>query len=260
MGVFDLFLIFFKSRIPAFLNFWLHSCLFWFGSRNLLLSCNSLVTRSSSLSLACSQCFFWSSQCDCVFIMAALHFCAASWMSSESLGLSDLWRNIVWPAGIGHLQGTVRINEGKKVLLIQYSSLDERMKCLQSCPDWTSDTVITVRDCMWIRVLFPASGMVEMCSTAYLILLPFPGCSLSVTRNVPARPLFFFWWVLIYPKWKLSTAAAESGGSPGSANAAASQPHRIWLHFFLKIENCWINKTPQSFCLWLLDVKLLYFW
>lgn len=101
-------------NISAFSNLWLYSCLFWFASRNLLLPFNCLITRLSSQ--WCSQCLFWSSLSDWVFITAALHFCAASWMSSESLGLTDLWRNIVWPTGIGHLQGTVRINEGKKVL------------------------------------------------------------------------------------------------------------------------------------------------
>lgn len=109
---------------------------FLFASRNLLLSVNCLITRSSSLLLACSQCFFWSSWSVCVHYICPSLLCCFMDVFRES-GLIDLWS---WP--LGQLQGIVRINEDKKVHLIQYSSLSERVDECAELPrleEWYSD-------------------------------------------------------------------------------------------------------------------------
>lgn len=116
---------------------------FWFASRNLLFLFYSLITRFSSSSFKCWQCFFWSYLKGYVLITAALlcspspsvllHGCLQRvWIRLTS---GELHSQSVWPAGIGHLQGTVRINEGQKVLLIQYSSLSESIEVFAELPD-----------------------------------------------------------------------------------------------------------------------------
>lgn len=104
----------------------------------------------------------------------------------QSLGLIDLWRSIVWLAGIGHLQGTVRINVGKKVLLMHYSSLSERIDAcaeLPSLEEWCSDNCVS----WYVNLNFVSpiqnGGDVFYCLSHSFVL---SGHSLSVTRNVPA--------------------------------------------------------------------------
>lgn len=173
---------------------------FWFTSRSLLLFFDCLITRLSSLSFKCWQCFFWFCLTGYLFIRAALPcplLCCFMDLFRESGFDWPLKSYIVsltcwnWSSARQCKDKWGKESTRNSVLIAKWNY----WKSLQSCPDWKKDTVITALDRVWILFFF---SQIQNGGDVFFCLSDFPVISQLLclfscfwvwisAANVPAR-------------------------------------------------------------------------